>query len=75
MNVEDKRDSTFELGMIVGVRRTGLCQELKRCWIFHAQQFALSIKNGPPHKGHPANCGKHWGQHGPASQRNAFDTL
>ena len=31
------------------------CQELQRCWDFHAQQFPVCIKNGPPPKGHPAN--------------------
>ena len=45
----------FEQGMVVAARRTGLCQELKRCWVFHSQQFPMRIKNGPPPKGHPAN--------------------
>uniref|UniRef100_A0A8C8CFJ8 Neuromedin-K receptor n=1 Tax=Oncorhynchus tshawytscha TaxID=74940 RepID=A0A8C8CFJ8_ONCTS len=31
--------SAFERGMIVAIRRTGLCQELQRCWVFHAQRF------------------------------------
>ncbi|MGH0136489.1 UNVERIFIED_CONTAM: hypothetical protein FKN15_061132 [Acipenser sinensis] len=32
-----------------------MCQELQRCWVFHAQQFPVYIKDGPPPKGHPAN--------------------
>jgi hypothetical protein len=42
-------------GMVVGARGTGLRQELQLCWVFHAQQFPVCIKNGPPPKGHPAN--------------------
>uniref|UniRef100_A0A4W5JDV5 HDGF like 3 n=1 Tax=Hucho hucho TaxID=62062 RepID=A0A4W5JDV5_9TELE len=41
--------------MVVGARRTGLCQELQRFWVFHTQQFPVCINNGPPPKGHPAN--------------------
>ena len=41
--------------MVVGVRHTALCQELQRCWVFHAQQFPVCIKNGPLPKGHPDN--------------------
>ena len=65
--------SVFERGMVVGARRTGLCQELQRCWVFHAQQFPVCIKNGPPSKEHPANNnrGKHFSQHGLASLCNA----
>jgi hypothetical protein len=37
--------SAFERGMVVGVRCTGLCQELQCCWVFHAQQFHVCIKN------------------------------
>ena len=47
--------SSFEQGMVVGARHTGLCQEQQRCWVFHAQQFPMCIKNGPLPKGHPAN--------------------
>ena len=47
--------SAFERGRVVGARRNGWCQELQRCWVFHAQQFPVCIKNGPPHKGHAAN--------------------
>ena len=47
--------SAFEGGMVVGARRTGLCQELQRCWVFQAQQFPVCNKNGPTHKGHPTN--------------------
>ena len=50
-----KHGSAFERGMVVGARRTGLCQELQRCWVFHTQQFTVCIKNSQPHKGHPAN--------------------
>ena len=32
-----------------------MCQELQRCWVFHAQQFPVCIKNGPPPKEHSAN--------------------
>ena len=39
---------------------TGLCQKLQRCWGFHAQQFPVCIKNGPPPKGHPANLTQPW---------------
>ena len=38
--------TTFERGMVVGARRTGLCEELQRCCVFHVQQYP---------KGHPAN--------------------
>jgi hypothetical protein len=24
-----------------------VCQELHRCWVFHAQPFPICIKNGP----------------------------
>ena len=44
----------------VGARRTGLCQELHLCWVFHTQQFPVCIKNGPPPKGHPANFTQLW---------------
>ena len=47
--------SAFERGLVVGARRTGLCQELQGCWVFHSQHFPMYIKNGPPPKGHPAN--------------------
>ena len=47
--------SAFERGLVGGTRRTGLCKELQRCWVFHAQQFPVCVKNGPPPKGHPAN--------------------
>ena len=52
--------SAFERGMVVGVRCTSLCQELQRCWVFHAQQLPVCIKNGPPPKGHPANLTQLW---------------
>ena len=67
--------SAFEQGMVVGARRTGLCQKLQRCWGFHSQQFPLCIKNGLPPKRTSSqldNWGKHWSQHGPASLRNAW---
>ena len=54
VNGQDKR-RVFEQVMVVGARRTSLCQELQSCWIFHAQKFPVYIKNGPPPKGHPAN--------------------
>jgi hypothetical protein len=47
--------SAFERGMVVGARRTGLCQALQCCWVFHAQHFRVYIKNGPPPKGHQVN--------------------
>jgi hypothetical protein len=46
--------SAFQRGMTVGARRTVLFQELQCCWVFHAQQFPVCMKNGPPPKGHPA---------------------
>jgi hypothetical protein len=52
--------SNFERCMVVGTRRTGLCQELQRCLAFHAQQFPVCIKNGQPGKGHPANLTQLW---------------
>jgi hypothetical protein len=52
--------SAFERGMAVGARRTGLCQELQHCWVFHAQQFPVCTKNGPPPKGHPAELTQLW---------------
>jgi hypothetical protein len=52
--------SAFEQDMVVGARHTGLCQELQCCWVFHAQQFPVCIKNGPPPKGHPANLTQLW---------------
>jgi hypothetical protein len=55
-----KYQSAFEQGMVVGARRTGLCQELQRCWVFHTQQFPVSIKNGPLPKGHPVNLTQLW---------------
>ena len=51
---------TFERGIVVGARDTGLCQELQHCWVFHAQQFPVCIKNGPPPKGHPAYLTQLW---------------
>ena len=29
----------IEVIMLVGAKHTGLCQELQRCWVFHAQHF------------------------------------
>jgi hypothetical protein len=61
--------SAFELSMVVAARRTSVCQELHRCWVFHAQQFPVCIKNGTPPEGHPANLttvgsiGVNMGQH------------
>ena len=52
--------SAFERGMVVGARRTSLCQELQRCWTFHTQQFPMFIKKGPPPKGHPDNLTQLW---------------
>jgi hypothetical protein len=50
----------FERGMVVGARCTGLCQELQRYWVFHAQQFPVCIKNGPSPKRHQANSTHQW---------------
>ena len=41
-----KTKYTFERGMVIGARKTGLCQELQRCWVFHVQQFPVYIKDG-----------------------------
>ena len=38
----------------------GVCQELQRCWSFHAEQFPVCFKNGPPPKGQPANLTQLW---------------
>ena len=59
VNGQHKNVSAFER-MVVGARRTGLCQKLQRCWVFHAEQFPMCINNGPPPKGHPANLTQHW---------------
>ena len=48
---KEKDLSAFERDMVVGARHVGLCQELQRCWVFHAQQFPVYIKNSPPPKG------------------------
>jgi hypothetical protein len=52
--------SSFEQGMVVGARRTNLCQELQCCWVFHTQQFPMCFKNGPPPKGPPVNLTQMW---------------
>ena len=44
--------SAFERGMVEGARRTGLCQELQRCWVFNSHQFPVCVENGPPPKGY-----------------------
>ena len=43
--------------MVVGARRTGLSvsRTATLLGVFHAQQFPVCIKNGPPPKGHPPN--------------------
>jgi hypothetical protein len=46
--------------MVVGARRSGLCQELQLQQVFHTQQFHVCIKNGPPPKFHPANLTQLW---------------
>jgi hypothetical protein len=53
--------SAFERGMIISARRTGL-SVLRSVTLlgFHAQQFPMCIKNGPPSKGHPANLTQLW---------------
>ena len=55
-----KQLSALEQRMVVGARRTGLCQELQRCCVFHAQQFLVYINIGRPPKGHPANLTQLW---------------
>jgi hypothetical protein len=40
--------SALEQTIVISARRTSLCQELQHCWVFHAQQFPVCIKNGPP---------------------------
>jgi hypothetical protein len=52
--------SAFEMGMVVGDRRTGLCEDLSLCWVFHIQPFPMYNKNGPLLKGHPANLTQLW---------------
>ena len=57
--------SAFERSIIVGARHRCIVGARHRCqvWVrncntdgfFHAQQFPVCIKNGPPPKGHPAN--------------------
>jgi hypothetical protein len=60
LSLETIESCLFEQGMVVGARGTGLCQELQHCWVFHTQQFAMCIKNGPPPKGHPTNWTQLW---------------
>ena len=53
--------SAFERGiMCMCAMHTDLCQELQRYRVFHAQQFPVCIKNGPPPKGHPVNLTQLW---------------
>ena len=54
------RQSAFERGMVVDARLISLCQELQRCWVFHAQLFPVCFKNGPPPKGKAANLTHLW---------------
>ena len=54
------RQSAFELDMVVGAMQTSLCQELQRCWVFHAQQFRVCIKSGPLSEGHQTNLTQLW---------------
>ena len=35
-------------------------EELQSCWVFHAQQFPVCIKNGPTPKGHPYDLTQLW---------------
>jgi hypothetical protein len=37
MEGKTKDLSAFERGMVADAKRTSLCQELQRCWGFHAQ--------------------------------------
>ena len=60
VNGQDKIFKCLWTGYGVGARCTGLFQELQRCCFFHAQQFPVCIKNGPPPKEHPANLTKLW---------------
>ena len=46
--------------MVVGAMRTGLCQELHHCWVYHAQWFPMCIKNGSPPTGHSDNLTQLW---------------
>jgi hypothetical protein len=46
--------------MVVGARRTALCQELQHCWVVYAQQFPVCFKNGPAPKGNPAGLSQLW---------------
>ena len=38
--------SAFERGMVVGARRTCLCQELQRCWDFLSEDTVSAIQYG-----------------------------
>jgi hypothetical protein len=55
VNEQNKILNAFERSMVVGARRTGLYQELQRCWVFPCTTVYVFIKNSPPPKGHPAN--------------------
>ena len=58
--------SAFEWCMVVGPWCTGLWEELQFCWVFHAQQFPVCIKNGPPPVRHLTtlrSIGVNMGQH------------
>jgi hypothetical protein len=37
LNGQYKYLSAFERGMVVGARRTGLCEELQRCLVLHTR--------------------------------------
>ena len=67
-----------EQGMVVGARRTSLCNELLRCWVFHAQQFPVYQGWSPTQRTSiqlDTTVGSMGSQHGPESLWNAFDTL
>jgi hypothetical protein len=40
--------------------RQNICDKNCNLWIFHAQQFPVGIKNGPPPKRYPANLTQLW---------------
>ena len=55
VNGQDKRLKCLWTGYGSRYQAHWLCQELQRCWGFHAQQFPVCIKDSPPPNGHPAN--------------------
>ena len=53
----------FEWGMVVGARRTGLCRELQRCWVFRAQEWSTTQRTSNQLDTTVGSNGVNMGQH------------